>query len=97
MTHIIHPPGTSLAPNHPFVNVCILFVPRHRPASGPMRTVGQGNDVERRKADEEAFWSFKRRLLDDVATSIKYPLVPLREPDLEDIAFEILRERYRGR
>lgn len=91
-----HPPGTPFPKGHPFANICISFVPGHRSASTPRRTAGLRNDEER-KADEEAFRRFRQRLSRDVATSIKHPLVPQRERDLEDIAFELLRERYKGR
>ncbi|OWW18350.1 hypothetical protein AYR66_02580 [Noviherbaspirillum denitrificans] len=94
MPVIYHPPGTPISPDQPFANVCILFAPKYRPA---IVSADQRNDVERREHDEEAFESFKRRLYDDVSTSNKYPLVPRRERDLEDIAFEVLRERYPGR
>lgn len=97
MPVIIHPPGTPLEPDHPFAKVCILFAPRLRSPSMTKRATGQRNDVELPKSNEDEFGFFKRRLYDDIAISIKYPLVPQPVPDLEDIAFEILRERYKGR
>lgn len=96
MPVIINPPDRPFPPGHPFAHPCILFVASHGSA-GTLEPAAAGSNDEPSKVGEEAFSRFRQRLWHDVATSIKYPLVPQRERDLEDIAFEILRERYQGR
>lgn len=101
----IHPPGTPLPPDHPFAKTLIYFVARRhactpkksRMASRPTRARKNGTDTE------DAYLKFRLMLqhlldgsqcpVDDAKTT---PLVPQRPPDLEDIAFEILRQaRYK--